>query len=204
MKEDREISMIKRFFMEKKLVFWLCLVIWLIGLIYLVIPSASLPPLPNSYKSNEPGDTVEIYGVSAYYTSLSRQEILDFYLVNFNKSRFFNLPFPAILLNHPPEYVSTAIRDTVNSTFLYELVHPFRDSLIINGWSPEEDRRYKENEKLIHIGKKVFKQKITLRYLPSNIILRISIFTISLWLFFYLWQRLWLIVGKTWKALRKR
>lgn len=204
MKEDREYPMVKRFFMGRKLVFWVCLVVWLIGLIYLVIPSASLPALPNSYKSNEPGDTVEISGVSAYYTNLSRQEVIDFYRGYFSQSRFLKLPLWAILLNHPPEYISTAIRDTVSSTFLYELVHPFRDSLIINGWNPEEDRRYKENDKVIYIGKKVFKQKITLRYLPSNIIFRVTIFTIGLWLFFYLWQRLWLIIGETWKTLRKR
>ncbi len=204
MKETKMISTVKRFFLERKVVFWICLVIWVLGIIYLVMPSPPLPPLPDSRISHEPGDTVEIPGVSAYYTNLSRQEVISFYRENFTKSRLWKLPLWTILLNHPPEYVSTAIRDTVNSTFLYELVHPLRDSLIINGWSPEEDRRYTENEKLIRIGKESYKQKITLRYLPSNIFLRVLIFSVGLWLFYYLWYKFLLIVAKTWKVLRKK
>ena len=71
--------------------------------IYLIFPSpAPLPPLPNGLKSDEPGDTVQIPGIYAYYTDLSRQEIISFYQNNYTNSRLFKFPFITYRLNYPP------------------------------------------------------------------------------------------------------
>lgn len=151
-------------------------------LIYLVLPPAEIPPLPESLKSTEPGDTVEIPGVSAYYTSLTRKEIVEFYRRNFSQSRLLKLPLPVIILSHPPEYTNVVIRDTVPSTHLYELVHPLRDSLYISGWDPRENPKYKNNQELDQVFQEkgvYYERKTTLRYLGSAVVLRILIFLIA-------------------------
>ncbi|MBN1263306.1 MAG: hypothetical protein JW991_03025 [Candidatus Pacebacteria bacterium] len=158
---------------------------YLIGLVYLCLPLGEMPALPDSLKSKEPGDTVEIPGVSAYYTNLSRYEVLEFYRQNFSRSRLGNLPLPVVVLNHPPEYTREAIRDTVDSTFLYELVHPGRDSLFINGWDPAEDPKFKKNKNLSQVLKednRFWERKVTLRLFSSGTILRLIIFSVAYWL----------------------
>ena len=152
-------------------------------LVYLSLPLPEIPDLPDSLKSDEPGDTVQISGVSAYYTDVSRQEVLRFYQEHFSQSSFLSLPLPIITLNHPPEYGKEAIRDTTESTFLYELVHPFRDSLFINGWDPAESKALREAvadpTKIIQKKGRYYERKIILRVMPSLVWLRILIFFFS-------------------------
>ncbi len=63
--------------MTKKLLFIIFLIL---GTIYLILPAPkNFPYLPNSIKSIEPGDTVQIANVSAYYTDTSRKEVVDYY-----------------------------------------------------------------------------------------------------------------------------
>lgn len=159
-------------------------------LIYLLLPSPpEPPPLPQSLKSTEPGDTVEIPGLSAYYTDLSRQEVLDFYQKNFSRSSFLGTPFPTYRLNHPPEYARTTIRSTLQSSYYEEIVHPLRESLYVNGYEWQNDPftkpEQREKNKPV-IGGREFKSKVTIITRGSNPIFRVLIFIGSLLLIFWL------------------
>jgi len=90
------------------------------------------------------------------------------------------IPFPTYRLNYPPEEAQTLIRDQTRSTFLEEIVHPFRESFYVNGYMPS-----KENEIIMVSGKK-FLQKTIIRYVPSNIVIRFLFGAISLTLFYFL------------------
>ena len=64
--------------------------------IYLALPSPKFPgPPPNSIQSTEPADTESIYR-RAYYTNLSRLEIMDYY------DKAFSWPGP-ISFKSPPK-----------------------------------------------------------------------------------------------------
>ena len=141
-------------------------IIFLLGNLYLLLPPPpELPELPDSLKSNEPGDTVQIKGVSALYTNLSRKEVVDFYTRNFSRSSFLGIPLISYRLNQPPERIREVLRPTQFSTYVEEVVHPFRGSLFINGYEWEKDpfTPVKERSKNIMIvNGKVYQFKITL------------------------------------------
>jgi hypothetical protein len=190
----------------KKIFQTLIFFIFITCLVYLSLPGPTIPPLPNSLKSNEPGDTVEMVGVSAYYTDLSREEVINFYQRAFSRSSFFNLPLPVVLLNHPPEYTNEAIRNTVSSTFLYELVHPGRGSLFVNGWDPAEDPKYKKAKdptQVIEINGRFYQRKITLRLVRSSLLIRILIFSFSFFFFTKLLLELKKLAISFWQAIFK-
>ena len=117
-------------------------VVYLLGVFYLITPEPIIPNLKGALKSTEPGDTVQMPGVWAYYTDLSRREAIDFYKEAYSRSWFLNLPLPTYILNHPPEYARETIKDTLKTNFYEELVHPLKESLFISGWIPKEDKVY--------------------------------------------------------------
>jgi hypothetical protein len=145
-------------------------------IIYLTIPGPQeLPPLPQSIKSTEPGDTIQIPGISAYYTDLSRQEVISFYQKNYSNSSFLNIPFLTYRLNHPPEMSKDLIRSTQQSSYLEEMVHPMRESLYVSGFEWENDpftivEKRPKNRTIINGH--TYKAKITLIQRHSNPILR--------------------------------
>lgn len=140
-------------------------------LFYVALPSPGFPAqLPNSLKSNEPAD-VESPLRRAYFTDMSRQEVLNWYTFQFKTSGFMNLSLPTYLLNYPPEESGTIIRDQTRSTFLQEIVHPFRETLYVNGYEPKPD----DNENKIVINGTPFRQKIIVRYVPTNTFLRLLV-----------------------------
>jgi len=145
-----------------------------IFLTYLLIPTPILKPLPNSVKSNEPGDTVQMKNVTAYYTNLSRTEVINFY-----KSAY-NGPI-LIRLNHPPELSKTIFRDTMQSYYLEEFCLPFKESLYINGYEWENDVFTKPEKriqnKMIYEGRE-YRTKITLKVIPTFIPIRLFNFFI--------------------------
>lgn len=172
--------------------------------VYLFSPTPDFPPLPDSLLSAEPGDTVEIPGVWAYYTNLSRAEILDFYQQAFSRSAFFGLPLPVVTLNHPPEYGREAIRETTETTFLYELVHPLRDSMYLNGWDPAEDPDFKAADptQVIEIEGTFYERKVILRYRDTAWWARLMMMGLT---FFSLWVLGWHVVRAVsgWFQLRR-
>lgn len=151
--------------MIKKILLALLLIFNLFALLHLISPTPSIPPLPYSALSNEPGDTIQISNVSAYYTNLTRTEVINFYKANYNGAF-------RIILNHPPEKARDIIRDTIQSYYLQEFVLPFKDSLYVNGYEWENDVFTKPEKriknKLIFNGKE-YKAKITLRHFPTSI-----------------------------------
>ena len=161
--------------MTKKIFYFLFVIFNIFALIYLVYPLPSLPDLPNSVKSNLPGDTVQISHVTAYYTNMSRTEVMNFYKAYYTGLFRINL-------NHPPEKAKQVIVDTIPSYYLEEIVLPLKESLYINGFEWEQDVFTKpENRiknKLIYEGKE-YHAKITLRRFPVNIPGRIIVFFIT-------------------------
>lgn len=143
-----------------------------LSLAYLLLPPPTLKDLPNSVKSAEPGDTVQLKNVSAYYTNLSRTEVINFY-------RSIYSPIFMIRLNHPPELAKTIFRDTMQSYYLEEFYLPFKESLYINGYEWENDVFTKPEKriknKLIYEGKE-YRSKITIRTFPTSIASRLLSF----------------------------
>lgn len=143
--------------------------------VYILLPSPSFPPPPpNSLQSSEPADTESIYRRS-YFTNMSREELVDYYRTTFDR------PFyPSIKLNHPPEFAADYIRDQARSSYLEEVVHPFRESLYINGYTPT-DPRYQINRNGVH-----YATRATIRYVPSSAISRLTALGLLLVGSFYL------------------
>ncbi len=147
---------------------------------YVNLPDPQFPREIQNIKtlrSTEPGDS-ETPLRRAYYTDAGRNDSLDHYTKEFNK--IFSIPTLTYRLNYPPEEAQTLIRDQTRSTFLEEIVHPMRESLYINGFEP------KENKDAIVVNGENYRLKITVRYLPSNVLIRILlviILVISIWYF---------------------
>lgn len=141
-------------------------------LFYLALPNFNFPkPPPDSVQSKEPAD-METPLRRAYFTNLTRQQVLDWYMSQFKNSPFKNIPLPTELLNYPPENSGTIIRDQTRSTFLQEIVHPFRENVFINGYEPAPD----DDKDRIVIDGTHWRQKIIIRYVPSNTALRVIIY----------------------------
>lgn len=157
------------------------LAIYFVGGFYLVLPEPVIPNLPDSLKSTEPGDTWQIPGVWAYYTNLSRREVVDFYQKSFSRSPFLGIPLPTYILNHPPEYAQETIRDTQQTNFYEELVHPLRESLFISGLVPSEVTVYlassREPATEFLVEDKRWTAKITLYHVQSSIWARLLVWT---------------------------
>ncbi|EKD62065.1 MAG: hypothetical protein ACD_52C00317G0006 [uncultured bacterium] len=129
---------------------------------YLLAPSNNFPIPPlDSEQSDEPADIETPYR-RAYFTNSTRNEALAHY-ANF---------FGGLLLNYPPEEAQTLIRDQTRSSYLQELVVPFRESLYINGFIPTQEKD------AILINAVPWKQKIIARFIPSSTINRLVIYVL--------------------------
>lgn len=163
--------------MFKKTFFLLFFLFNLLAILYLVSPTPQLKDLTNAARSDEPGDTIQLKNVSAYYTNQSRTEIINFYKANYSG------PF-RIILNHPPEKAKTIIRDTTQSYYFEEFVLPLKESLFVNGYEWENDVFTKPEKriqnKLIFKGKE-YKTKVTLKTFPTSPLSRLlTLFSIEI------------------------
>lgn len=157
------------------------LVFCMLLLFYLLLPAPSMPKgLPNSVKSTEPADLEEPSRVG-YFTDMTREEVVNFYQSEFTSD------LPTVRLrDYPPEEARVLIRDQTQSTFLEELVHPMRESLYINGYEPSADKN-----PLVVAGKK-WKQKIIIKYVQSNVVIRVVVALATLgvgYLLIFEWKR---------------
>lgn len=133
---------------------------------YLLIPSPQFPKAPpGSLRSNEPGDMESVYR-RAYFTNLSRSEVLAHY------GREFSGSLPQFLLNYPPEESFALIRDQTKSSWLQEYVHLGRESLYINGFYPTKPTEQ------ININGVHYLNKITIRYVPSDPVARLTVLSL--------------------------
>lgn len=158
--------------MSKRILPLILVIFNAIFLAYLLIPVPTLKPLPSSAKSTEPGDTIQLKNVSAYYTNLSRTEIINFY-----KSSYTG---PLVIhLNYPPELSKTIFKDTMQSYYLEEFNLPLKESLYVNGYEWENDVFTKPEKrianKLIFEGVE-YKTKVTLKTFPTSLPLRLITF----------------------------
>lgn len=123
--------------------------------IYVALPSPDFPDPPeDALQSLEPADS-ETPLRRAYFTDYTREEVIAHYKKEFSG-------FPILNLNYPPEEGQTIIRDQTRSSYLEELVHPFRESMYINGFVPQV------RKDAIVIGGKEYHQKLTVRYVPGS------------------------------------
>lgn len=130
----------------------------LLFLFYLSLPSPGFPEPPSdALQSDEPADK-ETPLRRSYFTNYTREEIMEHYKNEF-KGGFS--------LNYPPEEARTIIRDQTRSTFLEEIVHPFRESVFVNGFEP------KDAKDAIEIKGLPWRQKITVRHVPSRLWVRL-------------------------------
>lgn len=144
--------------------------LWAAGIVYVLLPSPKFPlPPPGVLQSREPADTESVYR-RAYYTNYSRADILSHY-----QKQFLSSPLLVQLrLNHPPEEAQTLIRDQARSSYLEELVHPFRESLLINGFEPTKPTEQ------INFGSVHYNNKIIVRLVPSLPITRLTVLAATL------------------------
>lgn len=148
----------------------------LTGVFYLALPGYSFPkPPPDSIQSNEPAD-LESPSRRGYFTNYSRDEVLSWYEKQFDRSSFLNIKIPTLLFNYPPENAQEIIRDQTGSTYLQEFVHPFRESIYINGNETPKDI----DRDLYYVDGKSWYQKIIVKNVPSNIFVREALFLISM------------------------
>lgn len=136
-------------------------ILLLFAICYLIYPSKPFPnPPPGSLQSFEPADT-ETPNRKAYYTNLSRDQVMAYYRENFNKY--------ALRLNYPPEEAQTLIRDQTRSSWLEEIYLPLRDSYLINGFYPTKPTEQ------ININGVHYQNKITVRFIPSHPVSRLTV-----------------------------
>lgn len=135
--------------------------IWLFCAVYLLYPDSKFPQdLPNSLRSFEPADT-ETPNRRAFFTNMTREQIMDFYKRNF-------VGVLSYRLNYPPEEAQSLIRDQTQSSFLEEIVHFGKQSLFINGFVPTKATE-QINRNGVH-----YTTKVTVRYVPSGFITRLT------------------------------
>lgn len=170
----------------KKLLSMVLILFSAVFLAYLLLPNPEFPvPPPNSLQSSEPADTESTLR-RAYFTDYSREETMNWYKSQMDKSAFYNITLPTFRLNYPPEDSATIIRDQTRSTFLEEIVHPFRESLYINGFEPKNDKD------AVIIEGRLFRQKIIVKQVSSAVPVRIAVFVgivISLIVLFTGWKK---------------
>lgn len=151
----------------------------LLLLIYMLWPGPSkvsdFHTLPNSDKSTLEGDTIQIPNVSAYFSNSYRNFVTSFY--RFNYQQDIHLPFPPLRLNHPPEFSWNVIKRHTDSTYLEEFVYPLRDSLYVNGFEPfyEDGTPKFWGSTKLNQGDNLWYTKTTLRFYPSNILVRVLV-----------------------------
>lgn len=154
--------------------------IGVIFLVYLLIPRPRFPiQPPDSVQSLEEADT-ENRLKRAYFTNYTRAKVLEHYQKQLMFFSLFKIPLPTYRLNYPPEDAFLLVRDQTRSTFLEEIVHPFKESVFINGFKPKyakDDIWYRG----VH-----YDQKITVKYIPSSVFIRVPIFIFGLLAFYFI------------------
>lgn len=112
------------------------LFIYVLGVIYLVPPSPATPELIPSTRSTEEGDTIQNPDQKGFYTNLNRKEAISQMQSKYQLT-IFGWKIPSYRLNYRPEEAFGMVRDQLKSSYLEEIVYPFKNSLFVNGWEPE-------------------------------------------------------------------
>jgi len=149
--------------------------------IYLSLPSPIPPDLPNSIRSQEPGDTYQHPNQKAIFTIYSRQTVLNYLQKQF-QIRLRHINIPNFRLNYPPEETLILVRDQIASNYLEEIVNPLRESLFVSGWEPQNAPAYQhlafEKRPQIIINGQYYPAKVTLKWVYSPLWARLFVWTL--------------------------
>ena len=126
-------------------------------LIYLIWPVPQFPKTLWDFQSSTEGADRESPLRRGYYTNHTREQLTSHYKREFGWG---------ITLNYPPEEAQTLIRDQTQSTFLEEIVHPMRESLFVAGNEVRSNPPFEINDKSYTV-------KVIVKYVDSNIVLRL-------------------------------
>ncbi len=138
-------------------------------LYYVALPNLGFPNYPTgSLQSYEPADSENI-NRRAYFSNQDRESVVNHYKNDFSIRKSFLTNFLQLRLNYPPEESQTIIRDQTRSSYLEEITYPLRESVFINGFMPSVPKD------AIIIENKNWLQKITVKYVSSNIYVRIFV-----------------------------
>lgn len=155
----------------------------LTGIAFLVYLAWPAPHFPNTLwdfvSSTEPADK-ETPLRRGYYTNLTREQLMSHYTKEFGWGE---------RLNYPPEEAQTMIRDQTHATFLEEVVHPMRESIYVAG------NKLGPSQGTFVADGKIFKQKVIVKYVGSNIFFRIFIGLSTLGL-------IWILAGEWGKTVK--
>lgn len=162
------------FRVAKLLLYYIFAVFSAVFIVYLLLPTPNLPPqLANSLISPEPADRAFPLR-PAYFTYSNRAETLEHYQNYLSRSPFKGIYLPAYRLNYPPEDSSFLVRAHMYSSYLEEIVHPFRESVFVNGFRPTQQ---KDDIWIYGIH---YDEKITIKYIPSPLLPRVILGILTL------------------------
>ncbi len=150
-------------------------------LLYLILPLSGFPEKQEtSMQSSEPADT-ETPLRRGYYANADRASVIGYYRNRFAKTEIFGwgLNLFSFRLNYPPEESQVLIRDQNRSTYLEEIVHPFRQSLFISGFEPKYDK-----DAIIVDGVN-YQQKLVIKLVASNAFTRVFLGLLSMILLYF-------------------
>lgn len=156
------------------------ILVYLLGLSYLLTPPQSLPMLSNAVLSNEPGDTVQNPDQRGFYTNSTRAEVLT-EIQEKMKISIFRVKLPNFRLNYRPEEAHELVRDQLKSNYLEEIIYPFHSSVFVNGWEPKKSPEYagKPADEVpdISIYGIPYEAKITLKPITNSPTARVFVWT---------------------------
>lgn len=171
------------FYQMNTKLFIFILPLYLLGVVYLILPDPSLEAIPGALRSTEPGDTWQNPDQQAYFTDQNRDQVLKHFQDTFSL-KLLGINIPSYRLNYRPEDTATYVRGYIDSYYLEEIVHPLRESLFVNGWNPSLSPKYthlsaeERSTYTIEVDGQIFQSKITIKPYYSSIIFRILIWTL--------------------------
>ncbi len=164
-----------------KIKYFIVATLFILGVIYLSLPTPALPDLRDSGRSDEEGDTWQNPDQKGFYSNLTRGEVLSD-IQSKSQIKIFGFVLPSYRLNYPPEEAFTKVRDQTKSNYLEEIVYPLRNSTFVNGWEPKKapENANVDPEEITEISLHgvAYDAKITLRPVDSLIWARLLIWTL--------------------------
>ena len=165
----------------KKLIIISTALVYIIGCIYLILPSPISPELDNSVRSDEPGDTWQNPDQKGFYTNLVRKDVLTDLQDKFSIN-IAGFQIPSFRLNYRTEEVADYVRKQVPSYYLEEIIYPLRESLFVSGWEPKNSPQLayldKDDIKLVDYKGTPFFSKVITKPVYSSIWSRLLVWTL--------------------------
>jgi hypothetical protein len=132
-----------------------------------IVDVKSFAIFPGAIRSKLSGDTVQMPNLVGLFSNRYRNFVTNFYKLEFQRLNF--MPFPPMVINHPPEDAFAFIKDQTHSTYLEEYLYPFRGSLFVNGLEPfDEVTKTPRYSAASFFGQDLvnYETKVVIRYYP--------------------------------------